>query len=136
MINESLNYPDQILCKSETLKGYIAGADSETGDTKTLKLQVPTNIDFGYDLAFSKKRHSDGYCYSKNGKPDKDLIITNENTNPIQASLNAQLVDLTIVHIPDKPNEKATGSSKTEKGYFGYQMAFPIGDNNYEPINM
>ena len=144
MINESSNYPDQILGKSEALKGYIAGADSGTGDTqdtKALKLQVPTEITFGYDLAFSKAAHRDGYRYSKNGKVVKgqSLKITNENSKSIQASLNAQLVGLPIFHIEKDPDGTAE-SSKTVKEYFGYQMAFPIkddnGDDNYEPINM
>lgn len=144
MINESLNYPDQILGKSEALKGYIAGADSGTGDTqdtKALKLQVPTEITFGDYLAFSKAAHSDGYRYSKNGKvvDGQALKITNENSKSIQASLNAQLVGLPIFHI-EEIKDKTTGLSKKIKEYFGYQMAFPIkddnGDDNYEPINM
>lgn len=144
MINESSNYPDQILGKSEALKGYIAGADSGTGDTqdtKALKLQVPTEITFGDYLAFSKAAHRDGYRYSKNGKVVKgqSLKITNENSKSIQASLNAQLVGLPIFHIEKDPDGTAE-SSKTVKEYFGYQMAFPIkddnGDDNYEPINM
>ena len=144
MINESLNYPDQILGKSEALKGYIAGADSGTGDTqdtKALKLQVPTEITFGDYLAFSKAAHRDGYRYSKNGQVVKgqSLKITNENSKSIQASLNAQLVGLPIFHI-EEIKDKTTGLSKKIKEYFGYQMAFPIkddnGDDNYEPINM
>ena len=144
MINESSNYPDQILGKSEALKGYIAGADSGTGDTqdtKALKLQVPTEITFGHDLAFSKAAYRDGYRYSKNGKVVKGqaLKITNENSKSIQASLNAQLVGLPIFHI-EEIKDKTTGLSKKIKEYFGYQMAFPIkddnGDDNYEPINM
>lgn len=144
MINESSNYPDQILGKSEALKGYIAGADSGTGDTqdtKALKLQVPTEITFGDYLAFSKAAHSDGYRYSKNGKvgDGQALKITNKNSKSIQASLNAQLVGLPIFHIEKDPDGTAE-SSKTVKEYFGYQMAFPIkdanGDDNYEPINM
>lgn len=144
MINESLNYPDQILGKSEALKGYIAGADSGTGDTqdtKALKLQVPTEITFGHDLAFSKAAHRDGYRYSKNGQVVKgqSLKITNENSKSIQASLNAQLVGLPIFHI-EEINDETTRVIKTVKEYFGYQMAFPIkddnGDDNYEPINM
>lgn len=144
MINESSNYPDQILGKSEALKGYIAGADSGTGDTqdtKALKLQVPTEITFGDYLAFSKAAHRDGYRYSKNGKVVKgqSLKITNENSKSIQASLNAQLVGLPIFHI-EEIKDKTTGLSKKIKEYFGYQMAFPIkddnGDDNYEPINM
>lgn len=144
MINESSNYPDQILGKSEALKGYIAGADSGTGDTqdtKALKLQVPTEITFGHDLAFSKAAYRDGYRYSKNGKVVKGqaLKITNENSKSIQASLNAQLVGLPIFHI-EQIKDKTTGVIKTVKEYFGYQMAFPIkddnGDDNYEPINM
>lgn len=140
MLNESLKYPDQILGKSEALKGYIAGADSGTGDTqdtKALKLQVPTEITFGYYLAFSKEAHSDGYRYSKNSKvgDGQALKITNENSKSIQASLNAQLVGLPIFHIEKDPDGTAE-SSKTVKEYFGYQMAFPIKDDNYEPINM
>ena len=144
MINESLNYPDQILGKSEALKGYIAGADSGTGDTqdtKALKLQVPTEITFGHYLAFSKAAHRDGYRYSKNGQVVKgqSLKITNENSKSIQASLNAQLVGLPIFHI-EEINDETTRVIKTVKEYFGYQMAFPIkddnGDDNYEPINM
>ena len=144
MINESSNYPDQILGKSEALKGYIAGADSGTGDTqdtKALKLQVPTEITFGHDLAFSKAAHRDGYRYSKNGQVVKgqSLKITNENSKSIQASLNAQLVGLPIFHI-EEINDETTRVIKTVKEYFGYQMAFPIkddnGDDNYEPINM
>ncbi len=144
MLNESLKYPDQILGKSEALKGYIAGADSGTGDTqdtKALKLQVPTEITFGDYLAFSKAAHRDGYRYSKNGKvgDGQALKITNENSKSIQASLNAQLVGLPIFHIEKDPDGTAE-SSKTVKEYFGYQMAFPIkdanGDDNYEPINM
>lgn len=144
MLNESLKYPDQILGKSEALKGYIAGADSGTGDTqdtKALKLQVPKEIKFGYDLAFSKAAHSDGYRYSKNGKvgDGQALKITNENSKSIQASLNAQLVGLPIFHI-EEINDETTRVIKTVKEYFGYQMAFPIkddnGDDNYEPINM
>lgn len=140
MLNESLKYPDQILGKSEALKGYIAGADSGTGDTqdtKALKLKVPTEITFGDYLAFSKEAHSDGYRYSKNGKvgDGQALKITNENSKSIQASLNAQLVGLPIFHIEKDPDGTAE-SSKTVKEYFGYQMAFPIKDDNYEPINM
>ena len=141
MLNESLKYPDQILGKSEALKGYIAGADSGTQDTKALKLQVPTEITFGDYLAFSKAAHRDGYRYSKNGKvgDGQALKITNENSKSIQASLNAQLVGLPIFHIEKDPDGTAE-SSKTVKEYFGYQMAFPIkddnGNDNYEPINM
>lgn len=141
MLNESLKYPDQILGKSEALKGYIAGADSGTQDTKALKLQVPTEITFGDYLAFSKAAHRDGYRYSKNGKvgDGQALKITNENSKSIQASLNAQLVGLPIFHI-EQIKDETTGVIKTVKEYFGYQMAFPIKDDNgadnYEPINM